>query len=103
MPWRKGNSEIESRFIRVPIKVSTGEEFYYAIGTYDYEENIWWDASINKILNGNDIEFWDDSEEFNQDVLWVEIMGAIRANLKYDLPSQELADTLRASYTLIRK
>lgn len=100
MPWRKGNSEIESRFIRVPIKVSAGEEFYYTIGTYDYEEDIWWDASINKILNGSDIEFWDDSEEPNQDKLWEEVR---RINIDHGLTFASAIPDLKEKYTLIRK
>lgn len=102
MPWRKGNSEIESRFIRVPIKVSAGEEFYYTIGTYDYEEDIWWDASINKILNGSDIEFWDDSEEPRQDILWREVIG-ICFNDEREIPWKETAAHLSEHFIINRK
>lgn len=50
-----------------------------------------------------DIEWLDESEECNQDELWIELFNAIKANIKYDLPAQDLANDFRKNYSITRK
>lgn len=50
--------------------------------------------------------FWLDetiSEESNKNELWVELFNAIKSNIKYALPAQDLANDFRKNYLIIRK
>lgn len=103
MSWKKGNSEITTSLIKIPIKVHVDDVFYYAIGWYDYEEDVWWDVTINKILNGNNIEFWDDSEEPDEVEIWTEIKKMLWEGTLHDYISSEGIEQLKSKYTITRK
>lgn len=84
MIWSKDHDSLVDSLINVPIRIHTENGYYHSLGTYYYQDDLWWEVPNNRILDHSSVEFLDEGQP-NQDVLWEEVGNRVREGTNGEL------------------